>query len=185
MVVYMRVCVYDRSFLFWVESNLMWISEFWHRHFFFYSTWILLVSCFLFIHVTVMTLGLIWSGNWISGVAFRWNTLGVNGKLIFHCLGLGVSLLRVVFVMVDLFFFVPVRFIKQMAMLFSIQNTEMKLMLNLNVNFNIVSQTAQDDDVRLVFCEYESATERTAAWGWLDWITALGSRHFLKLDATK
>jgi hypothetical protein len=104
MVVYMRVCVYDRSFLFWVESNLMWISEFWHRHFFFYSTWILLVSCFLFIHVTVMTLGLIWSGNWISGVAFRWNTLGVDGKLIFHCLGLGVSLLRVVFVMVDLFF---------------------------------------------------------------------------------
>lgn len=72
--------------------------------FFFYSTWILLVSCFLFIHVTVMTLGLIWSGNWISGVAFRWNTLGVDGKLIFHCLGLGVSLLRVVFVMVDLFF---------------------------------------------------------------------------------
>ena len=46
-----------------------------------------------------------------------------------------------------------------MAMLFSIQNTEMKLMLNLNVNFNIVSQTAQDDDVRLVFYEYESATE--------------------------
>ena len=44
-------------------------------------------------------------------------------------------------------------------MLFGMRNTEINLMLNLNVNFNVVSQTVQDGDPRIIFCEYESTPD--------------------------